>query len=68
MQLQGAGDQAHVYRTGILGTFGHIFQTEGLRGFYRGILPEYYKVVPGVGIAFMTYDTLKMLLSHSDDL
>uniref|UniRef100_A0A7C8YAX0 Uncharacterized protein n=1 Tax=Opuntia streptacantha TaxID=393608 RepID=A0A7C8YAX0_OPUST len=44
MQLQGAGGQAHVYRTGILGTFGHIFQTEGLRGFYRGILPEYYKV------------------------
>lgn len=67
MQLRGAGGQAHVYRTGILRTFGHIFQTEGLRGFYRGILPEYYKVVPGMGIAFMTYDALKMLLSHSND-
>ncbi|KAJ6750211.1 hypothetical protein OIU85_000811 [Salix viminalis] len=30
---------------------------------YRGILPEYYKVVPSVGIVFMTYETLKMLLS-----
>ncbi|KAL8152736.1 hypothetical protein V2J09_010496 [Rumex salicifolius] len=63
MQLEGAGGQARVYSTGILGTFGHIFRTEGLRGLYRGILPEYYKVVPGVGIAFMTYETLKMLLS-----
>lgn len=63
MQLEGAGGRARVYKTGLFGTFGHIFKTEGLRGFYRGILPEYYKVVPSVGIVFMTYETLKMLLS-----
>ncbi|GAB4833871.1 hypothetical protein Ancab_032119 [Ancistrocladus abbreviatus] len=63
MQLEGAAGQARVYRTGLLGAFGHIIKTEGLRGLYRGILPEYYKVVPGVGIAFMTYETLKTLLS-----
>lgn len=64
MQLEGAGGRARVYNTGLFGTFGHIIKSEGLRGLYRGILPEYYKVVPGVGIVFMTYETLKILLSH----
>ncbi|KAE8692873.1 BEL1-like homeodomain protein 9-like [Hibiscus syriacus] len=63
MQLEGAAGRAHVYKTGLLGTFRHIIQSEGLCGLYRGILPEYYKVVPGVGIVFMTYETLKMFLS-----
>jgi len=49
-----------VYKTGLLGTLKRIVQTEGARGLYRGILPEYYKVVPGVGICFMTYETLKL--------
>ena len=52
-----------MYAKGLLGMFRHIIRTEGVRGLYRGILPEYYKVVPGVGICFMTYETLKMLLA-----
>ncbi|CAK9151431.1 unnamed protein product [Ilex paraguariensis] len=63
MQLEGAAGRARVYNTGLFGTFKHIFCTEGLRGLYRGIMPEYYKVVPSVGIVFMTYETLKKLLS-----
>ncbi|TKY65961.1 Mitochondrial substrate carrier family protein B [Spatholobus suberectus] len=63
MQLEGAGGRARVYNTSLFGTFKHIIQNEGARGLYRGILPEYYKVVPSVGIVFMTYETLKMLLS-----
>ncbi|KAJ6922430.1 hypothetical protein NC652_016160 [Populus alba x Populus x berolinensis] len=47
MQLEGSGGRARVYKTGLFGAFAHIIQTEGLRGMYRGILPEYYKVVPG---------------------
>ncbi|KAG9130793.1 hypothetical protein Leryth_020019 [Lithospermum erythrorhizon] len=64
MQLEGAGGRARVYKTGIFGTLRHITKTEGLRGLYRGILPEYYKVVPSVGIVFMTYEKLKQLLSY----
>ncbi|GKD80872.1 mitochondrial substrate carrier family protein B-like protein, partial [Tanacetum coccineum] len=64
-QLEGVGGQARVYNSGLLGTLGHIMRKEGLRGLYRGILPEYYKVVPGVGIVFMTYETLKKFLSDS---
>ncbi|KAK9283054.1 hypothetical protein L1049_011282 [Liquidambar formosana] len=63
MQLEGAGGRARIYTTGLFGTFGHIFRNEGVLGLYRGILPEYYKVVPGVGICFMVYETLKMLFS-----
>ncbi|KAK4796146.1 hypothetical protein SAY86_028472 [Trapa natans] len=64
MQLEGAGGQARVYNTGLFGTFRHIIQAEGFRGLYRGILPEYCKVVPGVGILFMTNEALKRLLSR----
>ncbi|XP_059297387.1 uncharacterized protein LOC132050246 isoform X2 [Lycium ferocissimum] len=66
MQLEGAGGRARVYKTGLFGTFSHIIQTEGLRGLYRGILPEYYKVVPSIGIVFMTYEKMKQLLSDID--
>ncbi|RAL52357.1 unnamed protein product [Cuscuta campestris] len=65
MQLEGAGGRARVYNTGLVGAFRHIVRTEGFRGFYRGIMPEYYKVVPGVGIVFMTYEALKKFLSES---
>ncbi|XP_061353714.1 uncharacterized protein LOC133298439 [Gastrolobium bilobum] len=65
MQLEGVGGRARVYNTGLFGTFGRIIQNEGVRGLYRGILPEYYKVVPSVGIVFMTYEMLKILLSPS---
>uniref|UniRef100_A0A0D3FGN6 Uncharacterized protein n=1 Tax=Oryza barthii TaxID=65489 RepID=A0A0D3FGN6_9ORYZ len=69
MQLEGAAGRARVYQTGLFGTFGHIVRTESLRGLYRGILPEYCKVVPSVGIVFMTYETLKSILTElaSDD-
>ncbi|KAL8232082.1 hypothetical protein R6Q57_001860 [Mikania cordata] len=66
MQLEGAGGRARVYKTGILGTFRQIIKSEGLCGIYRGILPEYYKVVPSIGIVFMTYEKLKQVLSKLD--
>ena len=64
MQLEGVAGQARVYKSGLFGTFVHIVRSEGLRGLYRGILPEYYKVVPSVGIVFTTYETLKKFLSN----
>lgn len=64
MQLEGVAGRARVYKSGIVGTFGHIIRSEGFRGLYRGIMPEYYKVVPSVGIVFMTYEILKKLLSN----
>lgn len=36
-----------------------IYSQGGWRAFYTGIVPEYCKVVPGVAIAFCTYEYLK---------
>lgn len=62
MQLEGAGGKAKVYKHGLSGTFKEIITKEGLFGLYRGILPEYYKVIPSVGIVFMTYEFMKRML------
>ncbi|KAH8945908.1 hypothetical protein BDL97_12G065100 [Sphagnum fallax] len=62
MQLEGAGGRALIYKRGLAGTFKQIMQEEGLFGLYRGILPEYYKVIPSVGIVFMTYEFMKRIL------
>ncbi|MQL72647.1 hypothetical protein Taro_004994 [Colocasia esculenta] len=62
MQLEGAAGRARIYNNGLFATFGHIFKNEGFRGLYRGILPEYYKVVPSVGIVFLTYESLKSFM------
>jgi hypothetical protein len=39
-----------------------VLRRDGLRGFYRGIVPELGKVVPGVGIAFSVYEFCKRQL------
>ena len=61
MQLQGQGGQQVQYTS-----YGHAFRTvisrEGFTGLYHGILPEYSKVVPGVAIAFCTYELMKTML------
>jgi len=46
-------------RVGIASTFAQVWAKEGFVGFYRGILPEYAKVVPGVSITYATYELLK---------
>lgn len=38
---------------------GAVYSRQGLAGFYQGILPEYFKVVPGVAIAFCVFEYLK---------
>ncbi|KAG0587632.1 hypothetical protein KC19_2G179000 [Ceratodon purpureus] len=62
MQLEGAGGRAQVYKSGLSGTVKEIIAKEGLFGLYRGIFPEYLKVIPSVGIVFMTYEFLKRIL------
>ena len=44
---------------GFVAVFRAIWASEGLAGFYRGIIPEYAKVVPGVSITYATYELLK---------
>lgn len=59
LQMQGFGGSRAREYNGFLDAFRSIWAREGLRGFYHGIIPEYFKVVPGVAIAFGTFETLK---------
>ena len=61
LQLQGQARSCKVYGS-YVGAFKDIIVTEGWRGLYSGILPEYYKVIPGVAIAFCAYEFMKMSL------
>lgn len=36
-----------------------IFQSEGVKGFYKGTLPRLGRVVPGQGIIFMSVETIQ---------
>eukprot|EP00198_Chlamydomonas_reinhardtii_P004772 XP_001694108.1 predicted protein [Chlamydomonas reinhardtii] len=57
--------EAAVYERGALGAMRYwdvvaaVRREAGLAGFYRGIGPEYMKVLPGMAIAFTTYEALK---------
>ena len=39
-----------------------IYRTEGVVGFYKGMLPNVLKVAPSIAIAFVTYEFVKAKL------
>ncbi len=51
-----------IYKKGLAGTCKQIIQQEGLLGLYRGIVPEYYIVIPSISMVFMTYEFMKRIL------
>lgn len=42
--------------------FKHIVRTEGLGGLYRGLTPNFMKVIPSVSISYVVYEYLKRAL------
>lgn len=36
---------------------------EGLRGFYRGIFPNLFKVIPSASISYLVYEAMKKSLA-----
>ncbi|GLI61495.1 hypothetical protein VaNZ11_003823 [Volvox africanus] len=56
-----------VYERGALGRMRYldvvraVYSEGGLAAFYRGLGPEFAKVLPGMAIAFTTYETMKRL-------
>ncbi|XP_018588458.1 calcium-binding mitochondrial carrier protein SCaMC-2-B isoform X2 [Scleropages formosus] len=44
------------------GLFKHIVQTEGVTGLYRGLAPNFMKVIPAVSISYVVYENLKVTL------
>ncbi|XP_035810574.2 calcium-binding mitochondrial carrier protein SCaMC-2-B isoform X3 [Amphiprion ocellaris] len=44
------------------GLFRHIIRTEGPTGLYRGLAPNFMKVIPSVSISYVVYEYLKITL------
>lgn len=44
------------------GVFKHIVRTEGLGGLYRGITPNFIKVLPAVSISYVVYENASRVL------
>ncbi|KAG7233988.1 hypothetical protein INR49_006290, partial [Caranx melampygus] len=53
------GGQQQVTMTGL---FRQILQTEGPTGLYRGLAPNFLKVIPAVSISYVVYENLKTQL------
>ena len=47
---------------GMVETLRTIVRDEGPRGLYRGLLPNFLKVIPAVSIGYVVYEQLKHLL------
>lgn len=47
---------------GVTDAFIRIYQTEGLLGFYRGLVPNFIKVVPAISVSFYVYEHMKQIL------
>lgn len=46
----------------MVGQFKHIVSHEGVPGLYRGIAPNFLKVIPAVSISYVVYEHMKKAL------
>lgn len=44
---------------GVLGVAGRVFKEEGIRGFYRGLGPAVFRVMPATWVTFLVYENVK---------
>ncbi|KCV71039.1 hypothetical protein H696_01987 [Fonticula alba] len=62
MQMMGMPDCRYRYSS-TLDAFRTIARVEGIRGLFKGMLPNYLKVVPLMGVNFLVYEWCKRLLN-----
>lgn len=60
--LPAATLQSGVPQTSMTGLFKQILQTEGPTGLYRGLTPNFLKVIPAVSISYVVYEHIKSSL------
>eukprot|EP01117_Protostelium_nocturnum_P014404 TRINITY_DN5481_c0_g1_i1.p1 TRINITY_DN5481_c0_g1~~TRINITY_DN5481_c0_g1_i1.p1 ORF type:complete len:313 (-),score=91.88 TRINITY_DN5481_c0_g1_i1:49-987(-) len=61
MQMQGFGEGHPVYGN-TLNAIITMWKQDSYRAFYKGLIPNYLKVVPAISISFVTYEYCKTLL------
>ncbi|KAK9845649.1 hypothetical protein WJX84_001051, partial [Apatococcus fuscideae] len=59
--LHGNAGTAVLY-SGMTDCFARTIKEEGVQALFKGLLPNYIKVVPSIAIAFVTYEQLKELM------
>ena len=59
MSLSSAHWEPH---SGWVTVFKTIYRENGVRGLYRGILPNFMKVLPAVGISYIVYENVRKVL------
>lgn len=42
--------------------FRDILRTDGLKGLYRGLMPNFMKVIPSISISYVVYERLKITM------
>ncbi|ELT87743.1 hypothetical protein CAPTEDRAFT_181015 [Capitella teleta] len=52
-------------KAGLLPLFKHVFRNEGIQGLYRGITPNFMRVLPAVSISYVIYEKSKRRLGAS---
>lgn len=57
-RLQSSGLLGFNYR-GALDALTRMYREEGIRSFYRGMLPNYLKMVPAISVSFVVYETVQ---------
>mmetsp|Transcript_10168 Transcript_10168/g.30546 ORF Transcript_10168/g.30546 Transcript_10168/m.30546 type:complete len:338 (-) Transcript_10168:678-1691(-) len=57
----GEGGSSVAYK-GMVDCFVRTMREEGIQAFFKGLWPNYIKVVPSISIAFVTYESLKDLM------
>ncbi|KAI8388185.1 mitochondrial carrier domain-containing protein [Radiomyces spectabilis] len=62
MQMTGMASVNYKYK-GTWDATRTIIRQEGIRGMYRGMIPNYLKVAPAIGVSFVTYEWCKDLLN-----
>lgn len=61
MQMRGAMGDKFPYRN-TPHAIVTMYRSEGVAGFYKGMLPNILKVAPSIAIAFVTYEFVKSWL------
>lgn len=62
-QMSGfVGDGAKEGYSTLTGAFRHVIRTEGFTGLYKGLTPNYAKVIPVIAVQFMVFEEMKKLL------
>ncbi|XP_050204471.1 probable mitochondrial adenine nucleotide transporter BTL3 [Mercurialis annua] len=52
---------------GLIGTFGHMIQTEGFFSLYKGLVPSIVSMAPSGAVFYGVYDILKSAYLHSPE-